>query len=356
MASFVSGIEGDHRTMGRLTVTEIARELATIRLDQRHSLASILPDLRCFLELDALLVFCPEERLVGWGVARLDTDGMPRTAIAAFAQFLAHAPRRFWFFDPLAPERGQRDRAIDTAEHVGEAVYRASPIFREVWHALGFVSHRELRALVCEGPRLTGWVGGFRDGPLDPAQQQRLTALVPALRRRLSSENRLRTEPLTATTLAAILDQLADAAFVLGPRGEIAFANRAGRAHIERDRESLAELVTQRGGDQRGWECLRIRAAGVPPHTLVLARRDDESQHDTTRARCAASRWGLTPRQCDVLLFVVRGRCNAAIAAELGITERAVEFHITGIFDRARVNSRAELIARVLGAPLAWSA
>lgn len=342
--------------MGRLTVTEITRELATIRLDQPHSLASILPDLRCFLELDALLVFCPEERLVGWGTARLESDSVPRTAIAAFARFLANAPHRFWFFDPLAPERSQRDRAIDTVEHVGEAVYLASPIYRDVWHALGFESHRELRALVCDGPQLLAWVGGFREGPVSPAQQRRLTALVPALRRRFVSENQLRAQPLTATSLAVALDQLEAPAFVLGPRGKIAFANQAGRAHIERDRVHLAALMTQLGGNGTGWKCIPIQAAGEPPHTLVLARREGANHHDLTRARCAANPWGLTPRQRDVLLLVVRGRCNAAIAAELGITERAVESHITGIFDRARVNSRAELIAHVLGAPLAWTA
>jgi DNA-binding NarL/FixJ family response regulator len=56
-------------------------------------------------------------------------------------------------------------------------------------------------------------------------------------------------------------------------------------------------------------------------------------------------RWRLTTRQVQVLARVVFGVHNSAIAAELGIVERTVRMHITGILNRSRCDSRAQLIA-----------
>ena len=42
----------------------------------------------------------------------------------------------------------------------------------------------------------------------------------------------------------------------------------------------------------------------------------------------------LTPREREVLGLMAEGRSNAAIAAELVVTERAVEKHVTGIFSK----------------------
>ena len=67
------------------------------------------------------------------------------------------------------------------------------------------------------------------------------------------------------------------------------------------------------------------------------------------RVRTCATRWTLTPRQLAVLELVVTGMANATIAAMLGIADRTVESHVTAIFDRAGVDSRAALVATVLG-------
>ncbi|HEV7481516.1 MAG TPA: response regulator transcription factor [Solirubrobacterales bacterium] len=42
----------------------------------------------------------------------------------------------------------------------------------------------------------------------------------------------------------------------------------------------------------------------------------------------------LTPREREVLGLMAEGRSNAAIAADLVVTERAVEKHVTGIFSK----------------------
>jgi DNA-binding NarL/FixJ family response regulator len=56
----------------------------------------------------------------------------------------------------------------------------------------------------------------------------------------------------------------------------------------------------------------------------------------------------LTPREREVLALMAEGRSNAAIAAELVVTERAVEKHVTGIFSKLELSSSGEDHRRVL--------
>lgn len=54
---------------------------------------------------------------------------------------------------------------------------------------------------------------------------------------------------------------------------------------------------------------------------------------------------GLTPRQLQVLRLVASGEANKAIAAELFISERTVERHVSDIFGKLGVSSRAAATA-----------
>lgn len=55
--------------------------------------------------------------------------------------------------------------------------------------------------------------------------------------------------------------------------------------------------------------------------------------------------YGLTPRQWQVLRLVATGETNKAIAGELFISERTVERHVSDIFNKLGVSSRAEATA-----------
>jgi DNA-binding NarL/FixJ family response regulator len=56
----------------------------------------------------------------------------------------------------------------------------------------------------------------------------------------------------------------------------------------------------------------------------------------------------LTPREREVLELMAEGLSNAAIAARIVVTERAVEKHVTSIFQKLRLPAAADTHRRVL--------
>ncbi len=62
------------------------------------------------------------------------------------------------------------------------------------------------------------------------------------------------------------------------------------------------------------------------------------------RARSQATFPGLSTRQREVLELLAQGRDNAQIAAVLSLSEKTVRNHVTAIFDRIEVTTRAQAI------------
>jgi DNA-binding NarL/FixJ family response regulator len=48
----------------------------------------------------------------------------------------------------------------------------------------------------------------------------------------------------------------------------------------------------------------------------------------------------LTPREIEILQLVLAGQTNKAIAAEIGICEKTVEFHLDNIYTKVGVRTR----------------
>jgi DNA-binding NarL/FixJ family response regulator len=81
---------------------------------------------------------------------------------------------------------------------------------------------------------------------------------------------------------------------------------------------------------------------------LAVRRPQPDEVLASDPVRTAIPRWRLTKRQGRVLALIRAGLTNADIAEQLGIRVGTVEFHVSAIFDKAGVQNRATLIARVV--------
>lgn len=75
-----------------------------------------------------------------------------------------------------------------------------------------------------------------------------------------------------------------------------------------------------------------------------LARLDD-ARRNGVLARLGA----LTPRECEVLDLVVKGRLNKQIAAELGAAEKTIKVHRGRVMEKMKAGSVAELVRMMEG-------
>ena len=155
-------------------------------------------------------------------------------------------------------------------------------------------------------------------------------------------------EVVTTHVAEAALEAIPAPAFVINAAGTPVMVNSLGRAVLDAShgdcRARLAE-VARVPRDSRDFRVTAIKSSGTPRHWLVVG----QGAEPCTRAREAADRWQLSPRQRQVLTLLVDGASNARMAAILQRSERTIEVHVAAIFSRAHVNSRGALIAAVLG-------
>ena len=233
---------------------------------------------------------------------------------------------RRWF---PGQTRAQRETALDRFLE-----------YSELWRHTEVFDLAQLRVLLCERDHLLMYVNAFH-GSHSLAARYRLRRARTALRRRLQLERQLVSGSGERLVLEAALDQLGRAAFVLGPRGQLLYANAAGRAA---SRSALPRVRAAIRGEPSGFQLTRI---GQAASTWYLAVEERAEPSAAGRARAAAVRWGLGAPQRRVLVGIVEGLSNKTIAAELGLAENTVEYHITRILARVGVPHRAALVARV---------
>ena len=104
--------------------------------------------------------------------------------------------------------------------------------------------------------------------------------------------------------------------------------------------------------DSAGADCQRWLVTRYATH-LHGSVDDDiaviiESAHPSSTAPLVLSSLGLTRRESEVALLVLRGASTKAIGAELHLSAYTVKDHLKSIFDKTGVRSRRDLVAQVL--------
>jgi DNA-binding CsgD family transcriptional regulator len=332
-------------------VRAIESELGTLVDGGPPALAALSAPLGELLEADRpmAMVFGPR----GDGVRVEQGYEAPRAAriTRAYDAWLDGQRVGWTTYNPLRPEPDQRNVALDTARILRRMGVRDRfdvPIARDFFPRVGLGSHDNLRVLVCDGPSLLAWVGAFRELAFGDLERRALQRLVPALKRRLLVERTLAMGESTTALLDALFDAIPSPAFVTDVAGAVLEVNASGRLWLEREGRAGVEglRVAARGRGDPRFAVTPIAGRGVALRQLLVMRPGAEPS-GTSRAAAAAARWSLTRRQREVLTLLVDGLTTRTIAACLGVSERAVELCLTAMFEKAQVETRAELVARV---------
>jgi DNA-binding NarL/FixJ family response regulator len=99
-------------------------------------------------------------------------------------------------------------------------------------------------------------------------------------------------------------------------------------------------------GDDEGAD-LELDAAHAGFSRLGAAP-DVASVEELSRTRLSVPPGGLTNRETEVLALIAAGRSNRQIASALAISERTVARHVSNIFTKLDVSSRAAATAFAL--------
>jgi DNA-binding CsgD family transcriptional regulator len=332
----------------RAAVTDIRHSLATYVDGGPSGLAQVIAPVRELLRFDLAVAYGVDEAGHGFRLGFAEADGSPGGPFVrrVLDDFVGKQTQRFAAYDPRRPEPWNRNAVVDSSDLVQHG--RPTAAITQVLGRLGVQVSTQLRVLLCDGPSLLAWVGGFRSAPYSPRDRRVLGTLVPDLCRRLRLERALLTAPTARAALDVAMESLASAAFLVSSRGTPLAVNTAARRAFDADPQGVRSQLVHAVRCPRTSEAFRIvpvSARGSPPSYLVIGRAAPDTH---ARVQRAAQAWGLTRRQHDVLALVADGHSNARVAADLNISDRTVEVHLTAIMARAQVASRAALVGAAL--------
>jgi DNA-binding CsgD family transcriptional regulator len=170
--------------------------------------------------------------------------------------------------------------------------------------------------------------------------------------------------------LARVLDQLRLPVFVF-EGGRLIYANDAGTALSDRLRaedrielrvvllDHIDALEETRGPDQTAAASVTLLTSpsGEPFYLHLLpmvrrSRRQGSTYAVTVRSSGAdvqafRRRYRLSAREGQITALILRGLGNREIAQSLGISVETAKKHLSRIFDKVGVDSRAQLMAKL---------
>jgi DNA-binding NarL/FixJ family response regulator len=135
---------------------------------------------------------------------------------------------------------------------------------------------------------------------------------------------------------------------VFDEAGVLLEANAAGTAWLDDHRATSRDTLRRalRGLAAPGqFQVTDVKVGDAITRRIVVFRGDAPAAHAW---RSAVVAWGFSKREAEVLALLARGLTNRAIAADLAIVERTVEAHLTSMFEKGQVETRAELVMRAM--------
>ena len=150
---------------------------------------------------------------------------------------------------------------------------------------------------------------------------------------------------LLAAALHAALDALPVPAAILSASGVVRYSNEAARGLLRRDLRAFSGAIHGGASPDDPAATFSVQALDSAPggHILALHRRSADPAPAALRWR---RRFRLTGRQTLILEHLARGLASKSIAEILDCSEKTVAFHVSAIFDKTGVDSRAALVAR----------
>jgi DNA-binding CsgD family transcriptional regulator len=161
------------------------------------------------------------------------------------------------------------------------------------------------------------------------------------LREQLEAE--LRASSFFRAAFETALEEIPAAAFVVEASWQVRQTNGLGRSRALQLGARLCEQLRQAMSQAATTSVVVRKLPGSPESYLVVDRQGAAA----SRVEQLGPAWCLTRRQTDVCGLLARGESNKVIASMLGCGERTVEAHITQVFAKAGVRSRAELLVKV---------
>jgi DNA-binding NarL/FixJ family response regulator len=161
----------------------------------------------------------------------------------------------------------------------------------------------------------------------------------------LDAASRAAETSLLAAALQAALDTLPVPAAIVSVSGVVRYANEGARSLLRRDLRAFSAAIHGGSSPDDPAASFSVQALDSAPggHVLALHRAAADPGPAAQRWR---RRFRLTGRQTLILEHLARGLASKSIAEILDCSEKTVAFHVSAIFDKTGVDSRATLVAR----------
>lgn len=279
----------------------------------------------------------------GWHLDFLSAAGVQATRGGeCFTQYIVSAPPDWTLWNPTNIAPALRN----TVQVVDNRTFSEVDVVRRVYVPLGLDRLQHLTLLASVGPRFLGWIGLWREEPFTQVEIARLSVQATAIRERLMTIDDLGAAAVSWAIVESALEAMERPAFLVRSPNRVELANARARALLKNSRRTMLTLITRvLAGETSDWTVSYFTDVGMPDMAIVSQRPGGATfERIIEHARRS---WGLSATQVAVLRLVARGFSNKEIAAHLGRAEGTVELHISAIFKRANVESRARLQAKL---------